>query len=368
MKIRFWQNIVSPHQSEVLNALASQKGAFVSLIVQDDFSAERKRLGWKEPVLHNVQIVRDWSASDVNALLNDRHDIEIFTAPWGYRKIRAAFRAAVERPEIRIAVMSEPGDWRGIKGFARVLRGRIHAALYQKRVAFVLAIGDLAEEWFRKCRFPTNKIFPYAYTTAKLSTEISMPEGPHRKLAFVGQLVHRKGVDRLLFALAELRSMDWEMAVVGDGAGRPYFQLLSRILGIGDRVRFLGVLAQTKVIEQIGKSDLLILPSRWDGWGAVVNEALQCGVPVLCSDTCGAKRLIRNGRDGQVFRHDGRPSLIERLRELLTMPAYDAEARESIAERAGAVSGSAVAKYLEQIIRWSSGASHERPVAPWDAE
>ena len=48
----------------------------------------------------------------------------------------------------------------------------------------------------------------------------------------------------------------------------------------------------TKVRLAIEEADLLVLPSRFDGWGAVVNEALGAGTPVLVSDLCGSSYLV----------------------------------------------------------------------------
>jgi glycosyltransferase involved in cell wall biosynthesis len=56
-----------------------------------------------------------------------------------------------------------------------------------------------------------------------------------------------------------------------------------------------------------------VLPSRFDGWGAVVNEALMVGTPVICSDRCGASDVIENGRNGYVFEADNADALLQRL-------------------------------------------------------
>jgi glycosyltransferase involved in cell wall biosynthesis len=58
-----------------------------------------------------------------------------------------------------------------------------------------------------------------------------------------------------------------------------------------------------------------VLPSRFDGWGAVVNEALMVGTPVICSNRCGASDVIENGRNGYVFEAGSARALRERLRQ-----------------------------------------------------
>ena len=61
----------------------------------------------------------------------------------------------------------------------------------------------------------------------------------------------------------------------------------------------------------IAAADLLALPSRWDGWGLVVNEALAVGVPVIASNACGASDLIRQDVNGYVFTSEDAASLRE---------------------------------------------------------
>lgn len=61
----------------------------------------------------------------------------------------------------------------------------------------------------------------------------------------------------------------------------------------------------------MSKNDILILPSIHDGWGAVVNEALQTGMYVICSNTCGAADLLKDERIGKVFHVNNEQQLSE---------------------------------------------------------
>ena len=64
----------------------------------------------------------------------------------------------------------------------------------------------------------------------------------------------------------------------------------------------LGTISQHQIPQYLYNSDVLILPSLYDGWGAVVNEALQAGCFVICSNACGASALLdKNNKLGLVF-------------------------------------------------------------------
>ncbi len=70
------------------------------------------------------------------------------------------------------------------------------------------------------------------------------------------------------------------------------------------KVHFTGTISNTKVRSLMINYDILILPSRHDGWGAVVNEAIQNGLFVIASDTCGAKDLIHDELRGTIFKRN----------------------------------------------------------------
>lgn len=79
-------------------------------------------------------------------------------------------------------------------------------------------------------------------------------------------------------------------------------------------MKFLGTRKQSEVPQSLSSRDVLVLPSIYDGWGAVVNEGLQQDLYVICSDQCGAKDLLVDPRCGCVFRGGDTHELAERLR------------------------------------------------------
>lgn len=66
--------------------------------------------------------------------------------------------------------------------------------------------------------------------------------------------------------------------------------------------------------------DVLVLPSRYDGWGVVVNEALMAGVPVICSDQVGASAVVEKWQCGSIFASEDLPDLVSKLENLLNHP------------------------------------------------
>ncbi|GAB3508317.1 hypothetical protein GCM10027341_43940 [Spirosoma knui] len=129
---------------------------------------------------------------------------------------------------------------------------------------------------------------------------------PHN-FVFVGRLIAFKNVSALLSAFADARSQvpnasDWGIILLGDGPEREALLQQANELTIADSVAFLAGRPWYQVPGILALSDVLVLPSRSEPWGLVVNEAMVCGLPVIVSDKCGCvPDLMRDGQNGFVF-------------------------------------------------------------------
>ncbi len=119
-------------------------------------------------------------------------------------------------------------------------------------------------------------------------------------LLFVGRLSPEKGLPVLLEALrrVQLGGLGATLNVVGDGPARGEYEALRARHGLHG-VEFLGFRQQTELPAFYVASDLLVVPSVSEPWGLVVNEAMACGLPVICSENVGAAYdLVEDGVTG----------------------------------------------------------------------
>lgn len=119
------------------------------------------------------------------------------------------------------------------------------------------------------------------------------------RLLYVGALTLRKDVMTLLRSLVNV-SFDYSLTIVGDGPERGNLEHFAQDHRL--RVSFLGSMQMQECQRVMVENDLLVLPSRHDGWGAVVNEAMTVGTQVICSDHCGARQLLTESGMGRIFR------------------------------------------------------------------
>jgi len=144
-------------------------------------------------------------------------------------------------------------------------------------------------------------------------------------LLFVGRLVRRKGVDRLLEALATVGERPWRLEVVGFGPEREALETQAARLGLADRVVFLGRVPDEELVAAYGRATAFALPATLDeradteGLGVVLLEAMSHGVPVVATRRGGISDIVVNGVTG-ILVEDTVPDLARGLERILADP------------------------------------------------
>ncbi len=112
----------------------------------------------------------------------------------------------------------------------------------------------------------------------------------------VGSGFERKGVSDALQALRACPAA--LLVVVGDDKHRRRYEAMASTLGVAQRVRFVGPVADT--LPYHAMADCLLAPALYDPFPNAALEALACGVPVIASDACGVSELIDDDVNGWV--------------------------------------------------------------------
>lgn len=367
-RIIFWQEHPSPHQASWIRALTGiLPGSRVIGVFQKELVMKRIALGWQPPDYGMAQILISPRASTVDELLvsNPETTVHIFSGIVHNPTINVAFRKALASGAY-VGILSEGRDWRRWKGMLRYTHTLFHERRYRQSIDFVLAIGQVGVRWFMKCGYEPERVFPFCYVVENPENhDLQFLPGTPVQLTAIGQLIPRKRFDLLLESLARIPQSGWTLRIIGAGERLHSLESMAKRLGIDARVAFKGVMDNHQVRYELAQTDLLILPSRWDGWGAVVNEALMSGVPVLCSDYCGAADLIRPGFNGELFGCDSLDSLVQALSKWVSNGPLAPSRRNEIKHWSRCIEGEAVARYFLDVINYSRDRAISRPTAPW---
>jgi glycosyltransferase involved in cell wall biosynthesis len=302
-------------------------------------------------------------------LLEDRDSIHLFGSPFERGPIRARLKAAVEA-KARVYLVSEPymtapvgynDDLHpvrdAIKAFARPLAYRARTAQLRDRISGVFAISPLAVKQFTRLGF--GQVFPFGYFLPPFELAPVPPRKPELplKMAYVGSMIRRKNVAALISAMGRIDVAAARLDLYGSTPLQQQVGNLSNVHAMG-RIEF----GRTRQV--LRDYDVLAVPSLHDGWGVVVNEAIEAGCAVVCSDETGASVLVRNWQCGLTFPARRADLLAERIQRLVSSPGLLAQFRANAVRHAPELASAVAGRYMAQAIECGAGGV---PQAPWYA-
>jgi glycosyltransferase involved in cell wall biosynthesis len=190
-------------------------------------------------------------------------------------------------------------DW-DRKALDRYL-GRKRELRLHKKLKKVIVASQYMKRLLVQNGFPAAKIAinPYFVTSPPAYT---LPEPAGSKggnTIFYAGLIHKiKGIDLMLRALSLIKH-DFTALLAGTGAYLDEYRKMAIDLGLGEKVKFLGWVPNTKLMEYFNHSDLVLVPSFWVEAFAIVGiEAMSCAKPVIGFDSGGISEWLKNDVNG----------------------------------------------------------------------
>ncbi|HXQ28029.1 MAG TPA: glycosyltransferase family 4 protein [Gemmatimonadales bacterium] len=248
-----------------------------------------------------------------------RHRYDIVQVHWPLPL--ALFGWAADRARaVPIVTTFYGAELRLVKGSLPILKPFL--AWAARRSARVVAISSYTASEVREIADVSIEIIPY-------TTPLPEPKGAVRgagPILFVGRLVARKGVDRLIAAVARLGQGAPIVEIVGDGPERGALEDLARRLGLGARVQFRGKISAEALQESYARAAVAVLPAVVDargdteGLGVVLLEAMNSGIPVVASRVGGIPDIVEDGVSGLLVPPGDEAALADALGRLIRDP------------------------------------------------
>lgn len=182
-----------------------------------------------------------------------------------------------------------------------------------QRLDGVISISDLTKNRFiswsglleEKCCLLPNCYDPVFYGPGSKPENLLNRYGLQGKTVLMtfGRLVAReryKGFDEIIEILPTLikRIPEITYLIAGDGDDKKRLQQKAAALGLADCVIFTGYIPEREKADHYRLADVYVMPSRGEGFGFVVLEAMACGIPVVASKVDGTREAVRDGRLG----------------------------------------------------------------------
>ena len=368
-RIVFWQNCLSPHQLPyIVHLLDDERVDKVVIVAEEAVSESRKNMGWENVLfqgLDRCEVYLNPMPQMIDFLLsvNPKDSYHLFSGIRGFRLVFNAFKRSLKYNLKRGLITERPNTYAFGKAYGKPLWAhRLRFFCLDKKytpfIHWVFAMGEDGVNYFRSvCK--SWQVFPFAYCTDLVESLSSSSIRSEAGLVFVGSLSWWKAPIDILKSVACLSFNSYHINFIGDGPERNKMEHFIRQHGLTDSISLLGTKPNSEIFSILSQHDVLVLPSIYDGWGAVVNEALQCGLYVICSDKCGAKELLTDTRCGTVFQSGNDKELSQIMQyciEHITEIRANRRFRQLWAERC--IGGKVIASYMLDCLE---GKKTERP-------
>lgn len=209
--------------------------------------------------------------------------------------------------------------------------------LHKSRAA-IWGIGRLAVERYQTEFGTARRYFnvPYFSELGKFVSAGAMRRFDRSGLRFLfsGALIRRKGVDLLADAFLAVAREFPTTSLTIIGTGDEEGALRAKLAGVSQQVRFLGFQTWDELPKSYAAADVLLAPSRYDGWAMVVPEGLAAGLPVISTTATGAAcEFIRAGENGWLIRPGDCDALLAAMRRACKASPAEAQRRSEEAKR-----------------------------------
>ena len=221
-------------------------------------------------------------------------------------------RAVIARDRRSMAVLANSYNGRGPKAFLE--RRRIASLLNNPRFELVSNHCMPATQHLAALGVSRKKLIawdvPHRFNPDEVKSK-SVPAGPRYKAAYAGTINEDKGVGDLIRAVAALRNkgVELECSLAGGGDLEGMTALAGQ-LGVGDLVKFHGLVPNREVFAIFRDADVVVVPSRSnypEGFPLTMFEAIGSRTPIVCSDHPMFRPVLKDGVHAAMFRA-GRPA------------------------------------------------------------
>lgn len=192
---------------------------------------------------------------------------------------------------------------------------------------------------------------PYKIKRYPNTSRSKLNMDPHKKyLVSVGRLVPRKGFDQLIRAMKYIDDPAIFCQIIGAGPEKDHLQDLIDRLGLRNKIRLLGYVEQNAKFQILKNSDLYVLPSIHEGFGVVLQEAMQVGLPIIATKAGGQVDLDEEDINGWLVPPEKPESMAKKIESLLKDEDLMKEMSRNNLEKVNSYDIKVIAgKYLELV-------------------
>lgn len=316
MSLIFLSNYYTHHQKPVCEEWYRLTDREFTFAATEDFSEERKRLGWESDT------PRFWRKYDAQTAFDiENADVVIFgSAPLSYLKERMKKGKTVFKCSERVFKKG----YDPIKWLPRLYT--YHRAYGRYRKLYLLAASAFTAADFAKHGTFIGKSYRWGYfpETKIYDIERLLAEKDPLRILWCGRFLDWKHPEAAIEVAKRLKAerIDFQMDFIGDGESAEALRRETEAEGLTDHVNFLGTMGPAQVRDHMEKAGVYLFTSDFnEGWGAVLNESMNSGCAVVASHAAGAVPfLMKHGENGLVYENGNSEDLYRKVKAVLLDP------------------------------------------------
>lgn len=382
MKITMISNYINHHQIPFCNVFYETEGAEFYFIQTEPMEEERVRMGWglDPKSLPYVKLLYEEEAFCKQLIMES----DILLVGWQEREDLIKPRLDANKFTIRLSErLYREGQYKAISPKGLIRKYKEHTK-YRRKNVFLLCCGAYVASDFHLVKAYPKKMYRFGYfPETKVFEGDSLfekkPSLDKVEIVWAGRMMPLKHPEFVLRLAADLKERGYSFHIHFVGGGEMEAEMLAKVSSdLSDEITTYGFLPPQEVREIMEKSHIHIFTSNHlEGWGAVVNEAMNSGCAVVANSEAGAVPfLIKHKKNGLIYKNGSYDdflacilSLFEK-KELITR--YGKAAYETIVSEWNAENGA------KQILRfyenWKQGMidppksgplSVAQVIAPW---
>lgn len=324
MKVVFISNYFNHHQKPFLDAMFNLLGENFCFIETEPMEDERKNMGWEIDNFPNYVISYDEFVNDNNKcqkLINDA-DVVIFgSAPMKLLKQRKKERKLI----FRYSERPLKSGLQPIKYFPRYIKWNMQNP--RNKPIYMLCASAYTAGDYKKFGLFNGKTFKWGYfPEVKIYDDIGnlIENKKKNSIIWVARFIDLKHPEMAIKLAERLKKdgYDFEIKMIGNGVLLPEITNKVEEYKITDCVKILGVMSPEQVRDNMEQSEIHIFTSdRNEGWGAVLNEAMNSGcAPVASKDIGSVPFLIEDGVNGLIYKDGDFEDFYNKVKYLLDNP------------------------------------------------
>lgn len=327
MTVTFVSNYINHHQIPVSNRMYEKLGDGYSFVQTEPMEEERVKMGWDKAFGEIPYLKKYYENPNDCQKLIDESDVVIFGGTEKEELI--ADRLSNKKPVIRYSErLYKEGQWKCVSPRGLIKKYKDHTR-HSDDPVFLLCAGGYVADDFNIIRAYSGKrfnwgYFPYFYEYSEEERKKRRDERrSHERLELIwaGRFIDWKHPEYCVEVAKHLKSQNraFHFTLIGDGPLRNEVENRFKAGFESDEYTFFGNLLNTEVREAMNKADVFFLTSDYkEGWGAVLNEAMNAGCAIIASHAAGAvPTLIKHKQNGLVFQSGKVKSLLKRVDEVI---------------------------------------------------